>query len=187
MGQARRHKVPHRTGLQDKEGTQDLDPRLLNVHHRDDLYVHERIQRFGELERAQIDLPWKTLPFSRSILGREQRSLMTRVSRTRKSAFESGETTFKEALLMSNGRKFEKSCNYQITVKGNLNAEWSGWFENLTITQLADDETMLAGQIKDQAELYGLLSKLGSIGIPLLSVTREELRSDKSGHLAGEE
>ena len=80
---------------------------------------------------------------------------------------------------MSNGRDFDKACVYQIKVKGNLASNWSDWFDGFTFkTNNLGDETLLTGQIEDQAALYGLLAKLGGIGIPLLSVIRLDIQND---------
>ena len=83
-------------------------------------------------------------------------------------------TTRKEVLGMSNGRKYEEPSMYQIKVKGTLTPEWSGWFEGFNISPLPGDETLLTGLIADQAALHGLLARLGSLGMPLLSGTRLE-------------
>ena len=59
---------------------------------------------------------------------------------------------------------------YLITVKGHLDQRWSEWFEGLTITHGAGGETILAGQLADQAALYGTLMKIYDLGLPLLAV-----------------
>jgi hypothetical protein len=59
---------------------------------------------------------------------------------------------------------------YQIKIKGHLGAEWTGWFEGLTITLGEDGDTLLAGPVVDQAGLHGLLKKVRDLGMPLLSV-----------------
>jgi hypothetical protein len=41
----------------------------------------------------------------------------------------------------------------------------------MTITQ-QDDETLLAGPVRDQAALHGLLARVRDLGLPLLSVKR---------------
>ena len=58
----------------------------------------------------------------------------------------------------------------EIIVKGHLDIDWSGWFEGLTIAHNDDGETMLSGQIRDQAALYGLLAKVRDMGLFLMSV-----------------
>ena len=62
----------------------------------------------------------------------------------------------------------------EIRVKGQIAEHWSAWFEGLTITHSAEGETILSGDMIDQADLYGLLAKLRDLGLPLLSVTSEK-------------
>ena len=59
---------------------------------------------------------------------------------------------------------------YQITVKGHLDPTWSAWFDDLTITNEANGEAVLAGPIVDQAALHGVLIKVRDLGLPLISV-----------------
>ena len=75
---------------------------------------------------------------------------------------------------MTHGREFDTQAVYQIRVKGNLDRKWSDWFDGLTITPRANDETMLAGPVANQAALHGLLAKIRDLGLPLLSCQRQE-------------
>jgi hypothetical protein len=59
---------------------------------------------------------------------------------------------------------------YYITVKGHLDRTWSEWFDDMTITNKVNGETVLAGEIVDQAALYGVLRKVRDLGLPLLTV-----------------
>ncbi len=59
---------------------------------------------------------------------------------------------------------------YQIKIKGQLNSQWSEWFEGLTITLGEDGNTLLTGSVIDQAALHGVLKKVRDLGMPLLSV-----------------
>jgi hypothetical protein len=59
---------------------------------------------------------------------------------------------------------------FQIRVKGHLGAQWTDWFEGLTITLEANGDTLLTGPVVDQAALHGLLKKVRDLGMPLLSV-----------------
>ena len=63
---------------------------------------------------------------------------------------------------------------YKIRVKGHLEAHWSEWFDNLTITLEANGETLLSGPVRDQPALHGLLKKIRDLGLPLLLVKRLE-------------
>ena len=58
----------------------------------------------------------------------------------------------------------------EIIVKGHLDIDWSGWFEGLTVTHNDKGETMLSGQIRDQAALYGIIAKVRDMGLFLISV-----------------
>jgi hypothetical protein len=69
---------------------------------------------------------------------------------------------------------------YQIRVKGHLSPQWSDWFDGFTITNCEDGEALLSGLILDQAALYGLLNKIGNLGLPLLSVNR--LQREEASH-----
>jgi hypothetical protein len=61
---------------------------------------------------------------------------------------------------------------------GHLAADWSVWFEGLTVTEEEDATTVLDGSMPDQAALYGVLSRLRDIGATLLKV--EDLTSENS-------
>jgi len=63
---------------------------------------------------------------------------------------------------------------YHIRIKGHLGPQWADWFEGMTITIEANGDTLLTGQVLDQAALYGLLRKLRDVGLPLVSVTRAD-------------
>ncbi len=63
---------------------------------------------------------------------------------------------------------------YQIRIKGHLGREWTDWFGGLTITLEEDGDTVLTGQLVDQAVLHGLLKKVRDLGMPLVSVSPVE-------------
>jgi hypothetical protein len=62
----------------------------------------------------------------------------------------------------------------EIRVKGRIDEHWSTWFAGLRITHTDQDETILSGKVVDQAALYGVLSMLRDLGLPLLSVIGQE-------------
>jgi hypothetical protein len=73
------------------------------------------------------------------------------------------------------GRKLslDRPVTYQIQVPGHLDESWSDWVEGLTIAVESEGEgppvTTLTGRL-DQAALQGLLRRLYSLGLPLVSV-----------------
>jgi hypothetical protein len=59
---------------------------------------------------------------------------------------------------------------YEILVKGHLDANRSGWFEGMQLTNQPDGTTRLTGAVIDQSALFGLLNRIRDLGLPLLSV-----------------
>ena len=64
-------------------------------------------------------------------------------------------------------------ATYQIKVPGHLGESWSDWAGGMTITVESEGDgppvTTLTGTL-DQAALQGLLRRLYSLGLPLVSV-----------------
>lgn len=65
-----------------------------------------------------------------------------------------------------------KRQRYAIRVEGHLAADWSDWFEGLTVCQETNGETVLSGLL-DQAALHGVLAKVRDLGLVLLAVNRK--------------
>ena len=65
-------------------------------------------------------------------------------------------------------------ATYQIKVPEHLHESWSDWAGGMTITLKGGDDdlpsTTLTGVVADQAALQGLLRRLYSLGLPLISV-----------------
>ncbi len=68
------------------------------------------------------------------------------------------------------GEKDPKGEKVQIRVKGPLDPSWSEWFGGLSISAQLDGNTLLTGQVADQAALQGILSKLYAMNLKLLSL-----------------
>ncbi len=74
---------------------------------------------------------------------------------------------------MTDRRGTRKSHNViEIKVEGILTEEWSDWFESMSILHETEGETLITGQIEDQAVLFGLLKKIRDLGLPLISVNQ---------------
>ena len=62
----------------------------------------------------------------------------------------------------------------EIRVKGQIDERWSEWLDGLTIAHTEEGETVLSGEVLDQAALYGLIAKLRDLGLPLLAMNSVE-------------
>ena len=62
--------------------------------------------------------------------------------------------------------------HYEIRVKGVLDSRWSAWFDGLQVSSDDGDVTTIAGKVRDQAALHGLLAKVRDLGLELLAVDR---------------
>ena len=59
---------------------------------------------------------------------------------------------------------------YEIRVRGHIAEEWSDWFDGMSITHLPGGESVLRGELTDQAALHGVLTRIRDMGLPLLQV-----------------
>ncbi len=66
---------------------------------------------------------------------------------------------------------------FEIHIKGQLDASWSDWLEGMELKLVDNGEMILFGYIRDQAELMGILNKLYSLNLTLLSV--REIKQSK--------
>jgi hypothetical protein len=63
----------------------------------------------------------------------------------------------------------------EIQIKGKLSQTWMDWFEDMRLWPMDSGDMLLSGDLPDKAAVYGVLSRLSSLGISLISVTcREE-------------
>lgn len=76
----------------------------------------------------------------------------------------------------------DEPATYEIRLKGHLPDRWAAWFGNVAIGLEKDGTTRLTCPDIDQAALYGLIKKVRSLGLPLLSVKRIE-----SNQITGDE
>jgi hypothetical protein len=59
---------------------------------------------------------------------------------------------------------------YEVRFRGILDPHWAGWFEGFTLTALDNGDSILRGTVRDQSELAGLLEKIRSLNLKLISV-----------------
>lgn len=68
----------------------------------------------------------------------------------------------------------------EVRVKGVIDPAWMDWFADLAIRSSSPDETVLVGDLPDQAALYGLLARLRDLRFDLLSVLCSEIEHTRS-------
>jgi hypothetical protein len=75
----------------------------------------------------------------------------------------------------------DRPATYQIKVPGHLDESWSDWAGGMTITVESEGDgllvTILTGTV-DQAALQGLLRRLYSLGLPLISVVCKDSENE---------
>jgi hypothetical protein len=67
-------------------------------------------------------------------------------------------------------------ATYRIEVEGRLDASWSVWFDDMTLTAERGEDgitiTTLTGTVVDQPALHGLLARIRDLGLSLVLVER---------------
>ena len=87
-----------------------------------------------------------------------------------------GMLNMKDAIMTNKTKQkltLDRPVTYQIKVPGELDLSWQDWAEGMRVIVESDEDgqpvTALRG-IFDQAALLGLLRRLYSLGLPLISV-----------------
>jgi len=55
----------------------------------------------------------------------------------------------------------------KIKIKGHLDSTWKEWFDGLDIIT-EDDHTLLLGDARDEAFIYGVLNKIRDLNLKLI-------------------
>lgn len=66
----------------------------------------------------------------------------------------------------------------KIIVQGHLDPSWKDWFEGMVITYKSAN-TMISGNIKDEAHLHGLLNQIRDLNLKLISVNPSGKKTSK--------
>jgi hypothetical protein len=66
-------------------------------------------------------------------------------------------------------RKKGKGTVYRIVVRSELTDSYASAFEAMEM-ETKNGQTILSGEVKDQPHLFGILERLNSLGLELLSV-----------------
>lgn len=61
----------------------------------------------------------------------------------------------------------------EIRIEGCLDRQWEEWFEGLEVRPNGGD-TIMIGNVVDQAALFGLIGKLRDLGVKILSISSHE-------------
>ncbi len=80
------------------------------------------------------------------------------------------------SMKTDDGRSDDASPIYEIRVEGQLDANWSDWFDGMRVTPVRGDGasivTTLTGAVVDQAALHGILTRIRDLNLVLISVSR---------------
>jgi hypothetical protein len=76
---------------------------------------------------------------------------------------------------MTRPEKYHTPASYRIRLKGHLDDTWSEWFGDMDLFT-EGEETILSGQVADQAALHGLFIRIRDLNLTLLSV--EQFKPD---------
>ena len=71
-----------------------------------------------------------------------------------------------------------KHRHYEIEIEGHLDDRWQEWFAGFSLARMANGRTRLAGPVRDQAALHGVLKKINNLGLTLISVNPQPPSSD---------
>lgn len=66
----------------------------------------------------------------------------------------------------------------EIQLQGSLDMNWTSWLEGFIFTYTEQGETIVTGKVKDQAALYGLMSKLRDLGVKLVAVKVDSVENN---------
>ena len=71
---------------------------------------------------------------------------------------------------MKDPRAETQTQHFEIRIRGHLSDLRSEGLEGVQTTKLANGETLISGDIEDQAQLFGLLIRIRDLGVPLLEI-----------------
>jgi hypothetical protein len=69
---------------------------------------------------------------------------------------------------------------YRIVLRGRLSERFESAFEGMAL-EPGPNQTVLVGEVRDQAQLYGLLDQLRDFGIELVAVEQESASTADHG------
>jgi len=69
--------------------------------------------------------------------------------------------------------------DYQLELRGEISDRFAAVFEGMRIEQ-RDGNTLLTGPLADQAQLFGVLDRIQSLGLELVSIKRARPKGPQS-------
>lgn len=60
---------------------------------------------------------------------------------------------------------------YEIKIRGHLEEHWSDWLGGLEISHDTQGNSLITGNVPDQAALHGILAQIRDLGLTLISLT----------------
>lgn len=76
---------------------------------------------------------------------------------------------------------FPVDTDYELRIGCRLVGPSLAWFEDMNVTvdgTKSPAQTVISGSMRDQAALYGLISRIRDLGLTLISVKRLENKED---------
>ena len=64
---------------------------------------------------------------------------------------------------------------YTIHIQGKLELDLASWFQELAVTEDTDDNTLLSGELPDQAALIGILLRAHNLNLKILSFNIQDI------------
>lgn len=69
----------------------------------------------------------------------------------------------------TNFLRLDQPAQYRLRLQGNVPAKWSDWLQNANLV-FEGGQTIVIGDVRDQAALFGLLSLVRNLGAVLIAV-----------------
>lgn len=58
----------------------------------------------------------------------------------------------------------------EIRIRQRIDRDWSDWLDGMSIDQTESGETLVRGEVRDQAALRGLLARISDLGVEMSSL-----------------
>jgi hypothetical protein len=68
-----------------------------------------------------------------------------------------------------NPLRLDQPAIYRLRLQGHVTAKWGDWLRDAKV-EFEDRQTVVIGEVRDQATLFGLLSFVRNVGAVLISL-----------------